>query len=242
MARPVVLVALVFAAVGVALAAHSTALANAVYPSGATGYDVSQYECGQTPPGSFGVVAVTGGRAFYHNSCLAQQFRQAAGRAYAPSLYMNLNTAVGTTASKGNTGPAGTCKKKDKACIAYNYGYNAAGDARAYATSQGATADTWWLDIETANSWSKDETLNRLTIQGAFDYLQQHAASIGVYSTSYQWGVITGGMQIAAPNWVAGASSLEAAPSYCGSPFTGPGASVWLVQYPNGSFDGNYAC
>src|SRR5206468_11229313 len=98
-----------------------------------------------------GVVAVTGGRAFYHNSCLQSEFAAAAALG-GPTVYMNLNAAAGTTAYQGLSGPKGNCSKKDKACIAYNYGYNAAADAFVYARSQGASSSMWWLDIEIANS------------------------------------------------------------------------------------------
>jgi hypothetical protein len=212
------------------------------YPSGATGYDIGTPGCGSSPAGLFGVVQVTGGRAFYHNPCLSRQFADAAGRPYAPSLYMNLNAPAGTTAGNGMSGPKGDCAKKDKACQAYNYGYNAANDAFFYAMSQRAAAGVWWLDVELANTWAKDKSLNRLTVQGAIDALAERGATVGVYSTGYQWRTITGGMELGIPNWVAGASSRASAPQYCGSPFTGPGARVWLVQFPNGGFDGDYVC
>jgi uroporphyrinogen-III decarboxylase len=65
---------------------------------------------------------------------------------------------------------------------------------------------------------------------------------IGIYSTSYQWRVITGGHSPAVDaNWVAtGQATLKRARGYCtATGFTG--APVWLVQYVVG-YDHDYAC
>lgn len=62
--------------------------------------------------------------------------------------------------------------------------------------------------------------------------------------TSYQWGVIVGSShRPGVPVWYATAGSQAAAPGYCASTcaFTGA-ATVSLVQYVSGSFDGDYAC
>lgn len=232
-------------AAAVALGASGSAFAAGSYVSGTSGYDISWPQCGGAyPPGpyAFGIVGVTGGRAFYHNACLADEFHWATAGSTAPSLYMNLNYAIGTTASNGLSGPKGDCSRRDKACQAYNYGYNAALDAATYGASVGATATTWWLDIETGNSWSRDKTLNAMVIQGAIDYLGT-LGTVGIYSTAYQWGVIAGSFSPGLPNWVAGAPSRDAAPAYCADTSKAfAGGQAWLVQYPNGSFDGDYAC
>lgn len=240
--RTVLVLAVLVIGISAQLAASDGASAGTLYPAGGIGYDISQGQCGASPDGSFGVVSATAGRAFSHNACLAQEFATASARAYPPSLYMNIAYPAGTTAWRGLTGPKGNCAKRDKACQAYNYGYNDAADAVAYATGEGASGASWWIDIETANTWSKTKSLNQLVIQGALDYFSNAQLTAGVYSTSYQWGIITGGMQLAIPNWVAGASSAADAASRCSSPFTGSSGSVWLVQYPGGAFDADYAC
>jgi hypothetical protein len=102
----------------------------------------------------------------------------------------------------------------------------------------------WWLDVETSNSWSStDLTLNTYTIQGIVETLRPATSvPIGIYSTSYQWGVITGGYQPPVDaNWVAtGQRTLKKAKKYCLSTgFTG--AKIWLVQYV-GTIDHDYAC
>lgn len=229
-----------------------SAASTSSYTSGTIGYDISYPQCSSSslPTGSFGVVGTTGGRAFTANSCLASEYSWAQnGTTTAPSLYMNLNAPVGSTASNGQHGPAGTCAKSNKACYSYNYGYNAA----AYAFAQGASSTMWWLDIETGNSWSKTQSLNDDVIEGAVDYIQQHGATAGVYSTALMWTTIAGksfqpgtipvpgGAQVGtfvAANWVPGGSSSSCAgiaPLYANG-------QVWLAQYSSSPFDADYAC
>ncbi|MCA1554738.1 MAG: hypothetical protein LC737_10200, partial [Chloroflexi bacterium] len=124
------------------------------------GYDISFPQCERGYPSQsfgFGVVGVTHGHAFTYNGCLRDAFRWAQqGTSAPPSLYMNLNYAVGWSAARGLSGPKGNCERSYAECIAYNYGYNAAQDAFTYAARQGATAQTWWVDVETMNTWSSD--------------------------------------------------------------------------------------
>ena len=213
------------------------------------GYDISFPQCGGAYPANpgFGIVGVGGGRAFTTNPCLASEYRWAAS-ATAPGLaafYMNTGNP-GTAGSHWlDPGPrACSGASNDRGC-AYNYGWNTAAHAFAYASSQaGASAATshgWWLDVETANSWSADTSLNTVTIKAARAYLRsKNVKYVGVYSTAYQWGVITGGARIGGPAWAAGAPSAADAPSRCGTGFTG--GSVKFVQYPSGGYDGDYRC
>lgn len=222
------------------------------YTSGSTGYDISYPQCSSSslPTGFFGIIGTTGGRAFTANSCLASEYAWAqSGTTTAPSLYMNLNYPVGSTASAGQTGPSGSCARSNKACYAYNYGYNAA----AYAFARGASSTMWWLDIETGNSWSKTQSLNDDVIEGAVDYIQQHGATAGIYSTASMWTTIAGksfqpgtmpvpgGVQVGtfvAANWVPGGSSSSCtgvAPLYTNG-------QVWLAQYNSSPYDADYAC
>ena len=231
-----------------------TALAaSSPYSSGSVGYDVSYPNCSQSinPLASNGstyslaIVGVTGGRAFTSNGCLSQEFTTAEKATSTPSLYMNLNAPVGSTASEANKGPK-SCKRNDKVCMSYNYGYQAALSAQSYATNQGATSSSWWLDIETGNSWSTNQSANFAVIQGAVAALTNNGTNtvnVGVYSTPSMWNKITGSSGAASPLpvWTApGAKSLSDAANYCSASFTsGP---VWLVQYSGGSYDEDYAC
>jgi hypothetical protein len=230
-------------AVVVGLFLTSSALASGFSIAGIGGNDISYPQCKVTSyplSAAFGVVGVTGGRAFRYNSCLAREFAWAAELSMPPSLYMNLNAPIGPTASKGMTGPYGSCAKKNMACQAANYGYNAAQYAFNYAQQQGAGATMWWLDIETANSWFSNTSLNRLTIDGAVKFFANHGLTIGTYSTPHMWKLITENYRNRLPVW---AATTSTSPSfYCLSSFTG--GPVYLVQYSNPatSFDSDYTC
>ena len=194
---------------------------------GRYGNDISWPQCGGAFPtrAGFGIVGVNGGVPFSTNPCLAAEWQWALANKGAPSYYMNL-------ANPGSSDPAG-------------YGASAAAYAVNYAASQtgasSAATHGWWIDVETANTWSSSQSQNSAVIQGALTYLKQHTSrSVGVYSTGYQWGVITGGAHLGAPVWAAGASSAASAPSMCGTGFTGK--PVKVVQYPAGAYDGDYRC
>jgi len=212
-----------------------------------TGFDISYPQCDMSvPDGSFAILGVTGGRAFSTNRCLSDQYTKSvnAGLGSAIHFYMNLNAAIGSTASQGSTGPKGTCAGGDKACQAYNYGWKAA--RAAYATaSQAGPGGIWFLDIETANSWNAKTALNIATIQGAVAYLecQETAANscqrkpVGIYSTAGMWKSIAGSWQNGLPVWLAGTAST-ACPTTTG--FTG--GPVVFVQNASGASNGDRAC
>ena len=220
--------------------------AGRLFPSGGFGYDISFPQCNSAPPDhpyDVAVVGVTGGRAFYQNPCLATQFAWARAAKTPPMVYMNLNSPSGRTAARGNTGPArGTCRTGDLACLSYNYGFNAALHAVAYARSQGVVVPFWWLDVETENTWSDDKALNAWVIQGAIEGLRTQNLSVGIYSTPYQWNLIAGDYSPKLPVWVAGARSYSEAPTYCSASAGFGGGTVALVQYPEAPFSGNHAC
>lgn len=219
------------AAMAVAAAAPSAVLASGSVPSGTVGADISWPQCGSEFPGgySFGIVGVTGGRPFTANDCFGSEFQwaQATGN---PQMYINL--AYG----RSQDGPL-LCPTDDAGCQAYNYGYDSAQWAHSYASSQtGGVSDrlgTWWLDVETENSWSDDPDQNSYVIQGALDYLQRAAGrTVGIYSTSWMWGQLAGSFAPAnAPNWIAGADGLDDG-SKCSASLW-PGGQVWAIQYLN---------
>lgn len=234
----VVLAALVGARIG--------ANASGDYTGGTQGYDISWPQCGAAYPAQpfdFGIVGVNDGRPFGHNPCLASQWAWANGAAGRPSVYINLMAPIGGLgAAYAGSGPAGTCSRPLSSCGAYNFGANAAADAVAYATSQGIASGTWWLDVETVNSWLDDRRLNAEVIRGAAEYLESNDLEVGVYSTAYQWAAIAGAYAPRLPIWVAGASDEPSALEYCSPTHTFGGGSVVLVQYPRDGFDGLHAC
>ena len=215
------------------------------------GYDVSYPQCGGRLPKdpAFGIIGVSDGLAYGQNPCLSLQYAWALKAPRTPAFYMNTGnpgTATTRTSWYRQDGPA-ACSEANQPGCAYNYGWFAAKAAFEYAASQSSLAATtsaeWWLDVETANSWSTDTALNVVDIQGSIDFLRSKVMTVvGVYSTGYQWGQITGGEQFDAtiPNWVAGALNAKGAPALCSSGFSG--GAVRYVQYVSGGFDANYAC
>lgn len=205
----------------IALVFSLTAMpALAVEPS--YGYDVSEPQCSRiyTLPtaGPFNVVGVNGGRLYLANSCLDSQLTWAGQSA---ELYVNT----------GNPGPNLSARYKEgviagKTCLTANlnsiacafvYGYRGAENSYLIAQAAfaakgwvGLNSRTWWLDVETSNSWrgldanlpsdsfltpDQATALNVANLQGATYYFESVAkvARLGIYSTDYQWGLITGG-------------------------------------------------
>jgi len=233
--------------------------AEAIAPATATvpGYDISWPQCGGAYPVSpaFGIVGVNKGIVFSPNPCLANEVTWAGGTSAA--FYANTGNpgpALSTHWPTGQSSPqVCSATNPDSAACAYDYGYNAASDSYADAVGaftalglSGSPADSaWWLDVETSNSWRSDVILNAAALTGAVDYLRSvaHVASLGFYSTGYQWGVITGGTTTfsAYPSWVAGAADATGATANCAGPgFTGGGVS--LAQYISSGFDANIRC
>ena len=222
------------------------------YASGTVGYDLSYPQCGATAPSArFGIVGVNGGFPFtYYNTCLASEFA-AAARTGNAALYINTGYDPTYTAIDGRHTTQDCATKSQSVSgtadqqAAWAVGCSEAEQDAAYAASQSASAPTaWWLDVETANSWStSDLSLNRYTITGIVDTLRAQATvPVGVYSTASQWTAVTGGFSPPVDaNWVAtGQHTVRRARTQCGAAgFTG--APVWLVQYVNG-VDNDYVC
>ena len=254
-------------AMGRDLSAADPGRANSAKPPKAQpiGYDISYPQCGKPFPANpaFGIVGVNRGIVFSPNPCL--------GTGAGPSQLEWAGKNAELYANTGNPGPHLSSRwpigqssprvcsdqQPDSADCAYDYGWNAAADSyatavRAYISlgwaAAGSTrtpvANHWWLDVETANSWRADVSLNVAALQGGVDYLESvGVASVGFYSAPFMWDDITGSTSAFAghPTWVAGASTLKGARTRCiGSGFTGGG--VALAQYPYNGFDANYRC
>ncbi|MGH9101827.1 MAG: hypothetical protein ACRDYD_02420, partial [Acidimicrobiales bacterium] len=216
------------------------------YPRGSIGYDISWPQCGSPYPGrpyTVAVVGVNDGSAFTVNPCLDGQ---AAWGGSELQLYLSLDSPLG---GGGRDGPAGHCSAGSSRCLGYNYGYGSVQQSWSITVAGQIHAATWWLDIEPVGAcgsyWSCDQPANTATIQGAVDALRSHGVQPGIYSTAYQWGVITGGASISgAPvlDWVAGASSLNPW-RWCGSAYGFGGGRIVMVQ-ETGSvpYDDDYAC
>ena len=74
--------------------------------------------------------------------------------------------------------------------------------------------------------------------------LRAHGLIVGIYSTSYQFGVITGsGYTPGVPLWVPfGRGSQSDAQSYCSASHTFGGGVTWLTQWWTDTYDRDYAC
>jgi len=223
-------------------------------PHGAFGYDISSYQCkspgstiaktGLPATSAVSVLQVAGWLDGADNSCLAAEAAwatKAAGPTGAPySLYLFVNAPDNTAAGRvmAANGPLGVCSaatgETAELCEAYNYGFNGAKQAFAYATQQGVQARLWWLDIEglslsptrfssfaAGHYWSKWKVLNDATIQGALDALRGAGVQVGLYSTSYEFPIIAGafvptGARL--PLWVAGVPHTKPPYSQAGLP------------------------
>jgi len=167
---------------------------------------------------------------------------------------MNLNSpsAVDSTDSDG---PWGHCASNDALCLAYTYGWNAAEASYSAAAQQGVHAKTWWLDVEVVGKyapfptggngyWSCDQGANFATVQGALDALRHRNLVAGIYSTSYQYGQITGGANSnggAPPNWLAGASPSNPG-GWCSGSHDFAGGPAWLLQFSPNPYDRDQGC
>jgi hypothetical protein len=226
----------------------------------AHGYDVSWPQCNDDLPETFGfaIVGVNRGRTFSENDCLASQLKWAGQHT---DVY--LNTAnPGPDLSRfwpvGESGPV-DCERDDddsREC-AYLYGWNAAADGYARVLAAHVELDwvdadaervagdgTWWLDVETANSWRGDKALNIAALQGAVDFLESvDVAEVGFYSTPWLWWLVTRGTDDFAgyPAWHAGAGHRDGAEMRCeGHAFTG--GELRMVQWVEDGLDHDIRC
>lgn len=241
-------------------------------PATGPGHDISHPQCGGTLPRSstFGIVGLNQGRPFSANPCLGEQYAWATGRPGSAAIYVNTANPAPRSdfywPRSGRRDPA-LCRDAgsttDAGC-AYNYGWHAAADAMSTGRKLGRAVlgHTWWLDVETTNTWNGDGRANTAVLQGMYDYLRSHGvAKVGLYSTGYQWKRITGGYsartaaqyqaawsgQVSpdfplheAPLWIAGGSRGTAA-ARCATTFTGgPAAMVQFIG--KDGFDTNVTC
>jgi hypothetical protein len=257
LALPLVLAALLGSAGSAFAAPPPRSEAKPVKPAPTRGYDISYPQCGGAYPvnPAFAIVGVNGGRVFSTNPCLADQLRW--GGDAAAEVYLNTGNpgpALSSFWPRGQTTPR-FCdtNNPDTADCAYDYGWNAAQysyqqveaayAARSISANPNATA--WWLDVETTNSWRPTTALNVAALQGQVDYLRSRGVTrLGFYSTTAQWGTITGGTQAFAPmpSWGAGAPSEKAARQHCVSTAGFTGGDLAMVQYIVSGFDANVRC
>lgn len=242
------------------------------------GYDISKPQCERVEPlptpGPFSILGVNGGIVFSANPCLSTQLDWAG---QAAQLYVNTGNPGPALSIRYTPGTAGgrTCdpaKDANSAGCAFVYGYRAAADSFAKAqtvfTEKGwtnLTNRTWWLDVETSNSWrglraetkiadgtlteTQAEALNVANIQGAVYYFEsvKKVSRLGIYSTGYQWDLITGSTKLFSDHasWHSVGTDPESdAVAMCLDPVGFTGAPKTLVQYvdPTLELDVNVPC
>jgi len=234
--------------VGMADAPGNGSFVGSPYPSGAYGFDISKYQCGNLPTGahSIGIVEVDGQSSGSLNPCLAQE---AAWAGAGLNLYTFLTYSTSAQNQPGCNGN-----------VSCNAGYLAGINAYSDAQSQNVdTSVSWWLDVETNSvaAWSSNPPDNQAFIQGALNALHETEgiANVGIYAAPGNWVGIVGKYQPDVPYWMArpllpsqggpsGPASCADVVNWSGLP-TGP---LEVVQYAlpgvNGTsaFDQDYAC
>lgn len=157
----------------------------------------------------------------------------------------------------------------DLAC-SWQYGWNRAVEsvddrfvpaARAAGVSDDVAAYTWWLDVETMNSWQRGgvraHARNAAALEGMAEfYTTEGVTDVGLYSTHYQWRRIVGeaigsqdpaghtiaGNLINAPAWIAGSADPASAQRRCMTLTGLTGGPVVMNQYIADDLDHNLRC
>ena len=230
----------------------------------ARGNDVSYPQCGAELPqrGHIAVVGVNAGTGTTTNPCLAAQLAWgdaigADGTPRRADVYINTANPghLGdwwprsdlTRAAEPVANPFGACAGAEDSACAYVYGYSIALDDLWRRGVTDPADRTWWLDVETMNSWSWNRSANLAVIEGMAAAIRQTGAEVGVYSTDRQWDVIVGTAQTSsalagAPSWIAGAVTEAGALANCGvTPLT-PGGRVRMAQWVERGVDHDTAC
>ena len=232
---------LIAAVLSTTLLASGTAMAFGQYASGTTGVDEGWPNCDTSvATESFGIVGVSDGTGYTTSPCLSQESAH-----FPTNLSLYVNTGWYNKSAYVNPSSPKACAAGDNNCLAYNYGYNAGLYANNAATAAGVHSASWWLDVETSNTWNSNVIQNQNSLQGEYDALSASGATtVGVYSTSAQWQTITGDWKNNWPNWGATTWTTAAqAKTYCtGHQFTG--GPSYLMQYraKHASLDQDVAC
>lgn len=245
------------------------------------GYDISFPQCGKRLPKgqAFGIVGVNGGTAANTNPCLAEQLvwaNKSVGGTAQPEIQLYVNTAnpgevidqitTWPTSNTDKTGfttdnPYGTCTGDNDRPCSWQYGWNRAVEAnidrfvpaaQTAGVNQSASAYTWWLDVETMNTWQSGSTealiRNTAALEGMTSYFKSQGAKVGLYSTAVQWAEITGNTASSTsnlnglPNWRPSGASLTNAKANCSVDPLTPGGFISLTQYVQKNLDHDHSC
>jgi hypothetical protein len=251
-------------------------------PSTPLGIDVSYPQCGKRLPTdqAFAVIGINGGNAATVNPCLSSQLawgNRSAGGTNQAKLQLYVNTAnPGEVIDQIQTWPASnqdstgytpsntygnTCSGANDLSCSWLYGWNRAvaaanqyfaPAAQSAGVSNKVSDYTWWLDVETMNTWQQGSEAalrrNVAALEGWVSYFENQSGWVGLYSTAYQWGEITGNFISGdsnlrgLPNWRPSGSTVNNAQANCTlSPLT-DGGYISLTQFIKKGLDYNYSC
>lgn len=254
-------------ALAAALAAAPATAAQAAEPTGsttATGSDVSYPQCGGVLPtrADFAVVGVNAGTGTTTNPCLAEQLAwgdsaDSNGTPRRADVYVNTAnpghlgdwwpSADLTRSGAPVTNQEGRCAGAEDAACAYVYGFSIATDDLQGRGVTAAADRTWWLDVETMNSWSWNRQANLAAVEGMAAAIHAAGGDVGVYSTQRQWDLIVGDatpsvVLAGTPSWIAGATTRAGALSTCAAAPLTPGGRIGMVQWVEDGVDHDIAC
>ncbi len=159
--------------------------------------------------------------------------------------------------------PYGVCSGShtNTSACSWQYGWNRSVEAnldrfvpaaKTANSNTSAGAYTWWLDVETGNSWQvgSDAALarNTATLEGMTAYYKAQGAQVGLYSTAVQWSVIVGSAVGSASNlnglanWRPSGSSLSNAKANCSVDPLTTGGFISITQYVASNLDNDHSC
>lgn len=229
------------------------------------GYDISYPQCGRTFPSgqAFGIVGVNGGKASNLNSCFGSEWAwaqtskggtdQALAQPYVntgnPGDVLAQYDVTDWPTSSVSADPYGSCSGtwQDNLACSWQYGYDRAADDMNVVNSDRPYQGRWWLDIETANSWTADFAKNQASLEGMVYAFEQAGNSVGIYSSSGSWSTLFGSVATSSPlysldEWRPGAKTLSKAQGNCAlAPFEGNGR-IAITQYVANNLDHDYSC
>jgi hypothetical protein len=217
------------------------------------GYDVSWPQCSGkngTGPAArsmpsagarYVILGLTHGAGHTVNPCLGAQLSWARAKHVPVGAYLVPSYPTPSQLAAASTGPYGACGS-DTTCRLGNDGARQATDALETMQQVGVPAPLVWVDVEFrhVHPWSKSHANNAHVIDGVLTGLRTAGMPYGVYTTSYMWSHIVGGLKVNAPNWLpAGSGKAADAKAMCGR--TGSGGTTWIAQYTR-QFDENLTC
>jgi hypothetical protein len=219
----------------------SIVLAVTTQPANKSITDLSWPNCGSRYLQTYtaGIVGVTGGLDFRINPCASSE----AHMLIAYALYANTGYPGYVYGRKFANYPK-HCTQKDYVCFAYNYGYAAGLFAIRAAAKSGVVSRLWFLDVETENSWTYHPAVNRAELSGEMAAISQYTflfSGFGIYSTSHQWQIITGGWKNMLPEWLGTGSFDQRVATKACRDVSFTGGRIWLSQY-TAKLDINVTC